>query len=52
MTVCACFTYYLPAQAEYGANLTREIYSHRSDLPNCTNIAVGDTRCACAGGFL
>lgn len=40
------------AQAEYGANLTREIYSHRSDLPNCTNIAVGDTRCACAGGFL
>ena len=40
------------AQAEYGANLTREIQAHRSDGPECAHVAVGDTKCACAGGFI
>jgi hypothetical protein len=40
------------AQAEYGANLTKEIQAHRSDGPECAHINVGDTKCACAGGFI
>ena len=40
------------AQAEYGYNLTREIQQHRSDLPHCAHVKSGDTKCACAGGFL